>query len=203
MTHLITYPTTGIGVRCFPGATDRGGGWDDLAQVRIATDPPVEGVSIYLKAFDPDDPSAKDNVVDGDLLGGDNRDANHHDTAELTFTQEVTMPAGDAISQFRVAHQPGDNHRIAATLKQSALNMLADNTVPPSGTDPPTQDQVEFFIGHLSPLLTVWRKLHVAQSLYHDCVPCKELGISCVWINRLGETTRLAAQPLAEFPDLA
>ena len=29
--------------------------------------------------------------------------------------------------------------------------------------------------------------VHVAQSLYHDVVPASELGISCIWINRLGE----------------
>jgi 2-haloacid dehalogenase len=29
--------------------------------------------------------------------------------------------------------------------------------------------------------------VHVAQSLYHDIAPATELGIPCVWINRLGE----------------
>jgi len=29
--------------------------------------------------------------------------------------------------------------------------------------------------------------VHVAQSLYHDVAPASELGISCIWINRLGE----------------
>lgn len=47
------------------------------------------------------------------------------------------------------------------------------------------------------------RLLHVAQSLYHDCVPCKQLGIACVWINRLAEQNRLDAEPIAEFPELA
>jgi len=28
---------------------------------------------------------------------------------------------------------------------------------------------------------------HVAQSLYHDIAPATELGIPCIWINRLGE----------------
>ncbi len=44
--------------------------------------------------------------------------------------------------------------------------------------------------------------LHVAQSLYLDGVPCRQLGIPWVWINRLGEENRLAADPIAEFPDL-
>jgi len=29
--------------------------------------------------------------------------------------------------------------------------------------------------------------VHVAQSLYHDIAPAVELGIPCVWVNRLGE----------------
>ena len=29
--------------------------------------------------------------------------------------------------------------------------------------------------------------VHVAQSLYHDIVPASELGIPCIWINRLAE----------------
>jgi len=50
--------------------------------------------------------------------------------------------------------------------------------------------------------------LHVAQSLYHDHVPAKKLGLSTVWINRRqdkpgpGATPPAAATPDAEFPDL-
>ena len=29
--------------------------------------------------------------------------------------------------------------------------------------------------------------VHVAQSLFHDVAPASELGIQCIWINRLGE----------------
>lgn len=36
--------------------------------------------------------------------------------------------------------------------------------------------------------------VHVAQSLFHDIGPARELGIPCVWINRLGE-------PADERPD--
>lgn len=48
--------------------------------------------------------------------------------------------------------------------------------------------------------------LHVAQSLFHDHVPGKALGLSTVWINRSpmipGRSTK-TVQPDAEFPDLA
>jgi len=44
------------------------------------------------------------------------------------------------------------------------------------------------------------RYVHVAASLFHDVEPCRELGIPCVWINRLGEAAR--GEPAAELPDL-
>ena len=45
------------------------------------------------------------------------------------------------------------------------------------------------------------RHVHVAASLYHDVEPSRELGIPCVWINRLSEPVR--GEPAAELPDLA
>jgi 2-haloacid dehalogenase len=35
------------------------------------------------------------------------------------------------------------------------------------------------------------RHVHVAASLFHDVEPCAKLGLPCVWINRLGETSKL------------
>jgi 2-haloacid dehalogenase len=43
--------------------------------------------------------------------------------------------------------------------------------------------------------------VHVAASLFHDIEPCAAIGLSAVWINRLGETS--AVPRAAEFPDLA
>ncbi len=50
--------------------------------------------------------------------------------------------------------------------------------------------------------------LHVAQSLYHDIGPARELGLSCVWVNRRvgkmgsGATAPASAEPDLEVPDL-
>lgn len=50
--------------------------------------------------------------------------------------------------------------------------------------------------------------LHVAQSLFHDHAPAKQLGFSTVWINRrhdkpgFGATPPAYAQPDLEVPDL-
>jgi 2-haloacid dehalogenase len=53
------------------------------------------------------------------------------------------------------------------------------------------------------------RILHVAQSLYHDHVPAKALGLSSIWIDRrhdhagAGATPPANASPDLTFPDMA
>jgi len=53
------------------------------------------------------------------------------------------------------------------------------------------------------------RILHVAQSLFHDHVPAKRLGLTTVWIDRrhgqagAGATPPADAAPDARFPDMA
>jgi 2-haloacid dehalogenase len=53
------------------------------------------------------------------------------------------------------------------------------------------------------------RVLHVAQSLFHDHVPAKRLGLASVWIDRrhdkagFGATPSASATPDATFPDMA
>lgn len=52
------------------------------------------------------------------------------------------------------------------------------------------------------------RILHVAQSLFHDHVPAKQLGLTSVWVNRRhdkpgsGATPPAAVMPDLEVPDL-
>jgi 2-haloacid dehalogenase len=57
--------------------------------------------------------------------------------------------------------------------------------------------------------LPVDRVLHVAQSLFHDHVPARQLGLASVWVNRrhdkvgTGATPPASAQPDMEAPDMA
>ncbi len=47
------------------------------------------------------------------------------------------------------------------------------------------------------------RILHVAQSLYHDHVPAKRLGLTTAWVNRRGDRPGFGATPPADAtPDL-
>jgi 2-haloacid dehalogenase len=43
--------------------------------------------------------------------------------------------------------------------------------------------------------------VHVAASLFHDVEPAAALGLPCVWVNRLGETSEIPRA--AELPDLS
>jgi len=50
--------------------------------------------------------------------------------------------------------------------------------------------------------------LHVAQSVYHDIVPAKTMGLTAVWVNRrkgkegFGATVPANGNPDLEVPDL-
>jgi 2-haloacid dehalogenase len=44
------------------------------------------------------------------------------------------------------------------------------------------------------------RHVHVGASLYHDVEPCAQLGLPCVWINRVGGSSDLPRA--GELPDL-
>ncbi|HZD31479.1 MAG TPA: HAD-IA family hydrolase [Candidatus Angelobacter sp.] len=46
------------------------------------------------------------------------------------------------------------------------------------------------------------RLLHVAESLYHDVVPARELGIATVWVNRRQGRPAAATKAVAAQPDM-
>ena len=147
------HPIAGYGVRVFP---DRESPEDtvrrDSARVRATINAPVPGVLVYFWGFDVDDPSSDHPDLDANgTAGGDNRDksANGMHLSALTDENgvaEVVVPVGV---------RPGDNYRYAAALDQADMQGLTDNNV--SAND----EQTPAFEGLLSPLMTVWRRLHV------------------------------------------
>jgi 2-haloacid dehalogenase len=70
-------------------------------------------------------------------------------------------------------------------------------------------DEANFRLAFERVGLPLERIVHVAQSLYHDHVPAKGLGLRTVWINRRhgrpgsGATPPAEATPDATYPDMA
>ncbi len=160
------------GVRIFPDKLSPG----DLTptirrQVKLVATvaPPVAGVTVYFKVFDVDDPFDQLNpsmpdvgLIDSTPTSGpDNRPS-----GEAPWTPPsapITDSQGKARVTFTVSMQPGNNYRAGASLIEHALSQAtqpkADAVNPAHGNDgnwsgyhaPLTR----------SPILTVWRKLHV------------------------------------------
>jgi 2-haloacid dehalogenase len=56
--------------------------------------------------------------------------------------------------------------------------------------------------------ITPDKLLHVAQSVYHDIIPTRSMGLSSIWVNRRGEKQdtevidSASGKPDLEVPDL-
>ncbi len=74
------------------------------------------------------------------------------------------------------------------------------------GSYKPARRNFEFLIAHAG--VPHQEMLHVAQSLFHDIVPTRELGLATAWVNRRhgrdgsGATPPALVRPDVEVPDL-
>jgi hypothetical protein len=113
--------------------------------VRAQLTPADEGVTIYFAAADPDDPSANTAPIDSNgSAGNDNRGG----AGSLSATSASTNAQGIAATILTVSKQPGDNHKVRGALR------AADLQFPERCRE--------------TPLLTVWRKLHVVVESMGD-----------------------------------
>ena len=173
-------------VRVFPGRRYIGGQPSAAArnyvelEVELNIAPP-RPVSLYLRAFDVDDPSADDDEVDSEEEAEDNRGtkpgkagmftSSNGEIAELEFREQK------AKAEFRVTMQPGDNFRVAAFPDRKYLEKLenddarlseswaeaariVDGDMLAAGVKPADAEFPEAK-KWLSDTLTVWRFLHV------------------------------------------
>ncbi len=166
------------GVRIFP---DKLSPTDSTPTIRrqvklVATvAPPVAGVTVYFKVFDVDDPFDQLNpsmpdvgLIDSTPTSGpDNRPSG--DVPWTPPSAPTTDSQGKARVTFTVSMQPGNNYRAAGSLIQAALTQ---STTYGGQTVNPQQhaDALNVLGGSWSgysapliwsPMLTVWRKLHV------------------------------------------
>lgn len=117
-----------------------------IVRVKAQLTNPVQGVRVYFRNYDVDDPSNDTTYIDPNGNAGDDnrgeRDVNGNWTPQSAGTLSApyadTGPDGIASVEFTVTIQPGDNFVVAAS------------------TDPNFQNGIV-----QSGMLTVWRRLHV------------------------------------------
>lgn len=162
----------GSGLRVFPDRLNPTDGTArNIVRARVRTIPPMPNQAILLKSFDVDDPfeHPQGNTLEVDfndatgVRGNDNRGTPAD--GQLAPTPRILNAAGEAIIDFTVTFQPGDNFRVAALLDtpgaQAHLDRLhAFHTNFPFYVSP-NSNAVSGFVGGVSPMLTVWRKLHL------------------------------------------
>ena len=166
-----------VGTRIFPDATSPTGAdsnWKQDLYIDISVTN-YANKTVFLKVFDVDDPS---DVTDSqhvlDTTDSSTRKAGNDNATNPSSAQggffvsnsstliNVTLDgSGHGSAEFRVAPQPGNNYRVALGFNSGDFNSLqvTDATLP--NYVQPNDEQVVGFIGRISPLLTVWRKLHV------------------------------------------
>lgn len=177
-------PNEGGGKRYYPGkrlpteAEPR-----NVVTLKVSV-PGLAGKKIKLKAFDVDDPT-KDVVPfleedDVDLNGSAGND-NFTDYLSTPITGQfvynsassptaiVTLGAdGEAEIDFQVGMQPGNNYRVVAVIKdiEGNFDQLQVNNATTTDTFVSSDNEpIPGFTGAgtASPMLTVWRKLHIEQ----------------------------------------
>jgi len=132
------------------------------------------------------------------------------------FSSSVTSwpPFGDSVEALR---------RLRKRFKLVAVSNIDDDLIEKSAKllgDPFDEVITAQQVGSYKPSRDVFRQaldrlavpkdklLHVAQSLYHDHVPAKELGLTTVWVNRasrcpgVGVAPPADASPDDEVPDM-
>jgi len=102
-----------------------------------------------------------------------------------------------------------DNQSFAASNKKLGVTFDAVYTAQDMGAYKPTPANFDYMLKKLATDHDISHGdiLHTAQSLFHDHVPAKNIGLSCVWIDRQnlgnsenwGATARVAQRPEVDF----
>ncbi|MBU0717533.1 MAG: hypothetical protein KJ749_04730 [Planctomycetes bacterium] len=136
----------------------------------VATvNPPVEGVAVYFRIWDVDDPfnelhpdMVNVDEIDDDDNGNDNRPSGE----AWSQHSDATDANGRAVWVFTVSMQPGNNYRAAASCIEDTLYSFMSG-IQVNQADADAMNQYGgAFSGYKVPvvwskMLTVWRKLHV------------------------------------------
>ena len=169
----------GGGLRIFPGKNQPGssGVPHREVKVRATISPKIEGVNVFFKQFDVDDPTDDTGDIDNDLInpGPDNVGGPGILRGDLgPFTPMLGDPVlsktdvnGVAEATFTVTSNPGDNFRVVAGVNPDSLLGLqvphpdARGSVLDEQGMPILDDPTTLASHKATPLLSVWRRLHV------------------------------------------
>jgi hypothetical protein len=152
----------GGGMRIFAEATTPGGTVLNQVKVRATISPRLplgdgNDVTVYFQSYDVADPVGSS--VSPVTNGQDNRGKPLQGTLAHAH-KTVSAGTTTASTTFKTSTYPGDNYRIAASTSNTWVGALA--AVRPSQTgDVQDSNQQKVSAGLLSPMLTVWRTLHV------------------------------------------
>jgi hypothetical protein len=171
----------------FPGKNDPSGSKHDAVNCVVTLNksiPNAQNIDAHVKVFDVDDPTHFDNSVDsndktdssGDKVfrGGDNRGASPGFSP--TGLTTVTVSDGKKVKQEYTADQlkPGNNIKVLVSVNK---DLVSDAEVD-SSLENGENGKRSFYMaatpkakpkqGNSSPLLSVWRKLHVERDSMKD-----------------------------------
>jgi hypothetical protein len=165
-------PTSmGGGQRIFPDKDDPSTTIDpyrhDIVQVKVLITPVKQGVKVYFKSYDLDDPSAAMLPLDDDTganTGNDNRGSPKSGTFKTTSA--LTDASGIATLNFVTTMQPGDNFAVAASTNTTYLGTI---TIDGTNLKDNANTQIPATLACSSSavnacrtdMLTVWRRLHI------------------------------------------
>lgn len=165
-------PNIGGGFRVFPGKLDPDDNIDHqhiqviARAVPGAVDENGDPLKFYFTAIDVDDPSASDNAVDNDYNSDGSRKITPDNRAVTqsglsNYFAEIDGN-GEAVVDMTFSLGPGDNYRVAAissidagSVWFRALQGVTDGRVVWGNSNGTV------YKNFVTPLLTVWRKLHV------------------------------------------
>jgi FMN phosphatase YigB (HAD superfamily) len=93
-----------------------------------------------------------------------------------------------------------DKDILKETILQNGLDVDGYITAEDVGSYKPS-------LGHWNRFFDVYKTskettLHVAQSIFHDIIPCSKLAIPTAWINRYNEAAPPGISPTYVFDDL-
>ena len=118
-------------------------------------------------------------------------------------------PFSDTVRSLKELGKIGYKRVILSNIDEETLKeTILQNSLDVDGYI--TAEDVESYkpsFGHWNRFYEVYkvskeRTLHVAQSMYHDIIPCSKLAISTAWINRYSEANPPGINPTYVFNDL-